>query len=494
MIGVSVRPSSSSAARIAPTRPSIMSLGAMTSAPARAWLIAVRARSSTDESLSTWPSARSRPQWPWLVYSHRHRSAMTSRSGWAALIARVASCTAPSSSHAPEPSSSFAAGMPDNSPGGWPAPRAAPASATTSASDRRSTPGMAAIGARPSRPSSTNRGRTKSDGSSRVSRTRSRRTGVRRSRRRRVWGNGTAAMVPAPRGRSAALRSRSDHVVGGGPLAGARKDPLGLGVGRGGVVLGLVLARGARRVVRRLGLARRGLHGVALPAPRAAATAVEARPLLRGHREDVVVLPDAVDAQVAVGAALQAEAGLLGDADRADVARDDRRLHAVQARVLEGEGEAEAYRSRRMPARAAGVVDPVAERRVLPRAAHDVGQRDAPDEPLAAARVEDREGEGAARGPGLRVEVELERLAAARVEARVARGLPRSRVVAVGQAQREQLFEVGAVRRADGGVAVLQADPLARADHRRCASSGSRNSPAVSSGGTRSCSPVGCSP
>ena len=113
MIGVSLRPCSSSAARSAPTRPSIMSLGASASAPAAASDTAVRASSSSVRSLSTTPSSRSTPQWPWLVYSHRHRSGITSRSGFAALIARVASWTTPSSSHAPEPSSSFAAGQPE---------------------------------------------------------------------------------------------------------------------------------------------------------------------------------------------------------------------------------------------------------------------------------------------------------------------------------------------------------------------------------------------
>ena len=47
MIGVSDRPWSSSAARSAPTRPSIMSLGATASAPASAWETAVRASSSS---------------------------------------------------------------------------------------------------------------------------------------------------------------------------------------------------------------------------------------------------------------------------------------------------------------------------------------------------------------------------------------------------------------------------------------------------------------
>ena len=204
MIGVSLRPSSSSAARIAPTRPSIMSLGAMTSAPACAWLSAVRASRSTDASLSTLPSARSRPQWPWLVYSQRHRSAMTSRSGWASLIARVASWTTPSSSQAPEPSSSLAAGMPNSSTPGSPSAAASPASATAWEIDSRSTPGIACTGARPSRPSSTNSGSTRALASRRVSRTRSRSTGVRRSRRRRVCGKATASHGSPARCRSSA--------------------------------------------------------------------------------------------------------------------------------------------------------------------------------------------------------------------------------------------------------------------------------------------------
>ena len=98
MIGVSLKPSSSSAARIAPTRPSIMSLGAITSAPERACDTAVRAWSSTEASLSISPSSRTIPQCPWSVYSHRQTSVITTRSGWASLIARVASWTTPSSS------------------------------------------------------------------------------------------------------------------------------------------------------------------------------------------------------------------------------------------------------------------------------------------------------------------------------------------------------------------------------------------------------------
>ena len=152
MIGVSARPCSSSAARIAPTRPSIMSLGATTSAPAAAWETAVRASSSSVASLSTTPSARSTPQWPWLVYSHRHTSVITSRSGCAALIARVASWTTPSSSQAPEPCASLAAGRPNSSTAGMPSAAASPASSTAWSIERWSMPGMVGIGVRLSLP------------------------------------------------------------------------------------------------------------------------------------------------------------------------------------------------------------------------------------------------------------------------------------------------------------------------------------------------------
>jgi hypothetical protein len=62
------KPSPSSARRIAPMRPSIMSLGATMSAPARAWHSASFASSSSVASLSTLTSPRafvsSFPQWP----------------------------------------------------------------------------------------------------------------------------------------------------------------------------------------------------------------------------------------------------------------------------------------------------------------------------------------------------------------------------------------------------------------------------------------------
>ncbi len=189
---MSGKPSPSSSARIAPTRPSIMSEGATTSAPARAWLTAVRASSSTEASLSTVCSPFSTPQWPWSVYSHRHTSVTTSSSGTAALSARTHSCTTPSSAHAEEPCASFSAGIPNNSTAASPSRAASRAASTAAAIDRRSRPGSAAgesRGAGPLGRSSTNNGSTNCPARSSVSRTRPRSAGDARRRRIRVWGN-----------------------------------------------------------------------------------------------------------------------------------------------------------------------------------------------------------------------------------------------------------------------------------------------------------------
>ena len=63
MIGVSVKVASSSASRIEPIRPSIMSEGATMSAPASACEIATRESSSSVASLRTVPPSTI-PQWP----------------------------------------------------------------------------------------------------------------------------------------------------------------------------------------------------------------------------------------------------------------------------------------------------------------------------------------------------------------------------------------------------------------------------------------------
>src|SRR5205823_196279 len=79
----------SSALRMPATRPSIMSLGATMSIPARACVTATLPSRYTDASLSTSPSWIT-PQCPWSVYSHRHTSPITSRSGTARFTARAA--------------------------------------------------------------------------------------------------------------------------------------------------------------------------------------------------------------------------------------------------------------------------------------------------------------------------------------------------------------------------------------------------------------------
>src|ERR1700730_13058074 len=162
-----------------------MSLGAITSAPARAWLAAGRASSSSEASLSTVPSSRMTPQCPWLVYSHRQTSVITRRAGWARWIARTASCTAPSSSQAPEPSASLWSGIPKSSTPGTPSAASSPAAATASVIVSRETPGIDSIGAASV---ATNIGAIRRAALNSVSRTRSRSALVRRSRRSRVSG------------------------------------------------------------------------------------------------------------------------------------------------------------------------------------------------------------------------------------------------------------------------------------------------------------------
>ena len=54
-----------------------MPLGAMTAAPALAWFTAcVTSRSTVSSFFTVAPSGGSGPQWPWLVYSQKHRSVM----------------------------------------------------------------------------------------------------------------------------------------------------------------------------------------------------------------------------------------------------------------------------------------------------------------------------------------------------------------------------------------------------------------------------------
>src|SRR2546426_1023960 len=88
MIGTRSSPAASSALRIPATRPSIMSLGATMSTPARACDTATLPSRYTEASFSISPSCTT-PQCPWSVYSHRHTSPTTSSWGTARLSARA---------------------------------------------------------------------------------------------------------------------------------------------------------------------------------------------------------------------------------------------------------------------------------------------------------------------------------------------------------------------------------------------------------------------
>ena len=188
MIGTRDSPAASSALRIPATRPSIMSLGATISIPARACVTATLPSRYTDASLSTSPSWIT-PQCPWSVYSHRHTSPITSSSGTARFTARAACCTTPCSSYASEPVASFAAGKPKRMIPPRPSRCARSASLTTSSTDVWYTPGSRATSRRTALPWHTNSGHTSCEGTRCVSCTSRRSAAVRRSRRIRRIGN-----------------------------------------------------------------------------------------------------------------------------------------------------------------------------------------------------------------------------------------------------------------------------------------------------------------
>ena len=181
---------------MAPTWPSIIPDGAITSAPASAWVIATEAYRSRVASLSTEPSSRSTPQCPWSVYSSRHASAIsTTSSPTSSRSERSATCTTPSGESAPEPTASLTEGTPNSTTAGT------PRSARARTSFRRlswvccTTPGIEATGSGASIPCFTNNGATRSSTESRASATSRRSAGVRRNRRGRCSGNGMHPMV-----------------------------------------------------------------------------------------------------------------------------------------------------------------------------------------------------------------------------------------------------------------------------------------------------------
>src|SRR6266853_222445 len=169
---------------MAPTRPSIMSLGATMSAPASTCETAVRASSSRLWSLCTSPST-STPQCPCDVYSQRQTSVMSTSSGKRGRSTRSARCTIPSSSQAPVACSSFSSGSPKRITAWTPSRTRSSTSRTTSSTVYRAIPGSSLCR---SDSGATKSGITNWSRLSRVSRTRARSVGFRRKRRSRTSG------------------------------------------------------------------------------------------------------------------------------------------------------------------------------------------------------------------------------------------------------------------------------------------------------------------
>ena len=168
--------------------------------------------------------------------------------------------------------------------------------------------------------------------------------------------------------------------------------------------------------------------------------------LFARDREDAVVFPDAVDAEVPLGVALLAEARLLEHAHRAGVPRDDRRLHPVQAHLVEGEADGLPHRLGRVAAAVHRLVDEVAEVGVAEHTAHDLVQRDPPHE----LRGEDAEREAAVGARPFDPRGDVRALRLERVPELVAHGLPGLEEHAVAHSQLEQRRRVRRLERPQG--------------------------------------------
>jgi len=167
--------------------------------------------------LSTDPSARSTPQWPWSVYSSRQQSAMrTQSSPNRPRSDRRAAWTMPASFQASEPSASLRVGTPKRSTAPRPVASACSTVAPVLSTVSCRCPGRLGMATGAAMPSRTKSGRTREERLSRVSRESRRRAGVRRRRRvapqGRAWppqvthqrrAPATAAATPSasPRGR-----------------------------------------------------------------------------------------------------------------------------------------------------------------------------------------------------------------------------------------------------------------------------------------------------
>src|SRR6266851_1997512 len=140
-----------------------------------------------------------------------------------------------------------------------------------------------------------------------------------------------------------------------------------------------------------------------------------ARPLLRivpEPREQQVVMPRAVDAQILAGIALAREAGALEEADGSRIGRDAGGLDAVQPQRREGEGQDRLDRRRHMTAAHEGLAHPIAETAGLGDAAPHARERQPADQHVILL-AEDEEGVGLVRAPilGIALETAAERRA-----------------------------------------------------------------------------------
>ena len=224
---VSAKPASSSAPRMAPTRPSIMSdgrdqVGAGPGVRDR-HAAEQRQRRVVEHVRRRAPARRSGRGW---CTAQRQTSVAMTSSGATPRIARIASGTGPASSHAPEPSLVLGRRQAEQqhaADAGLGAARPPPPRPRRATGARR--PAATARGRRTPLPGTTNRGRMSWAGSRDVSRTRRRRPSRRRRRRGRVTGNVNAAPgVGRPRAVSArfpprrlqreALRGRGGKRVG----------------------------------------------------------------------------------------------------------------------------------------------------------------------------------------------------------------------------------------------------------------------------------------
>ncbi len=204
-----------------PGRPSCRSVRPGGPRPGPARSRSARYRSSVA-SLSTSSCWSSTPQWPWSVYSSRHRSAITTWSSpSSSRSARSARCAIPSGFHASEPSASLRSGTPNSMNASTPLLAISDASLRRDSSVCWDCPGIEAIGTGSVMPSFTNSGATRCRGASSVSRINARSAGVRRIRRGRRR-RGSFIRMDATAGRARARRRRPGRRPCAGPRPRAR--------------------------------------------------------------------------------------------------------------------------------------------------------------------------------------------------------------------------------------------------------------------------------